>query len=61
MFNAMVKSVFGSSNDRYVKKIGKIVDKINALEPMIEGLSDDALKAQTAKFREQLDNGNRAR
>ncbi|MEO1221010.1 MAG: preprotein translocase subunit SecA [Pseudomonadota bacterium] len=57
MFNTIVKSVFGSSNDRYVKKISKIVDKINALEPMIEGLSDEALKAQTAKFRDQLDSG----
>jgi preprotein translocase subunit SecA len=58
MFNAIVKSVFGSSNDRYVKKISKIVEKINALEPMIEGLSDEALKAQTAKFRDQLDGGS---
>ena len=34
------------------------MDKVNALEPMIEGLSDEALQAQTAKFREQLDNGS---
>ncbi|KEO91224.1 preprotein translocase subunit SecA [Erythrobacter longus] len=59
MFNKIVKSVFGSSNDRYIKQISKVVDKINALEPMIEGLSDDALKAQTAKFREQLDAGTK--
>ncbi|WP_252257606.1 preprotein translocase subunit SecA [Erythrobacter aurantius] len=58
MFNTIIKSVFGSSNDRYVKSMGKIVNKINALEPMIEGLSDEALQAQTAKFREQLDNGS---
>jgi len=58
MFNTIIKSVFGSSNDRYVKSMSKIVNKINALEPMIEGLSDEALKAQTAKFREQLDNGS---
>jgi preprotein translocase subunit SecA len=50
--------VFGSSNDRYVKTLAKIVDTINALEPMIQGLSDEALKAQTTKFREQLDNGS---
>ena len=31
MFDKLVKSVFGSSNDRYVKSLGKIVDKINAL------------------------------
>ncbi|UAB76929.1 preprotein translocase subunit SecA [Erythrobacter sp. SCSIO 43205] len=58
MFNTIVKSVFGSSNDRYVKKIRKVVDQINALEPMIEGLSDEALKAQTNKFREQLESGS---
>ncbi len=57
MFNTLVKSVFGSSNDRYVKSLGKIVDKVNALEPMIKELSDEALQAQTSKFREQLDNG----
>ncbi|MFU7529623.1 preprotein translocase subunit SecA [Qipengyuania sp. ASV99] len=58
MFNTIVKSVFGSSNDRYVKSLGKIVDKVNALETIIEGLSDDALKAQTDKFRQQLDSGS---
>ncbi len=58
MFNTLVKSVFGSSNDRYVKTLGKIVDKINALEPMIQELSDETLQAQTAKFREQLDSGS---
>lgn len=57
MFNKIAKSVFGSSNDRYVKKISKVVDKINALESIVEGLSDEALKAQTAKFRDQLDSG----
>ncbi|MHA7818106.1 MAG: preprotein translocase subunit SecA [Erythrobacter sp.] len=57
MFNKIFKSVFGSSNDRYVNTLGKTVDKINALEPMISGLSDEGLKAQTTKFREQLDNG----
>ncbi|BDI60935.1 preprotein translocase subunit SecA [Qipengyuania nanhaisediminis] len=57
MFDKLVKSVFGSSNDRYVKSLGKVVDKVNALEPMIEALSDEALQAQTDKFREQLDNG----
>ena len=57
MFNTVVKSIFGSSNDRYVKSVGKVVAKINALEPMIQGLSDEALKAQTTKFRDQLDAG----
>src|SRR3546814_10042909 len=47
MFQTIAKSRFGSSNDRYVKTIGKIVNQINALEPQIQALSDDELKAQT--------------
>ena len=57
MLNNVLKSVFGSSNDRYVKSIGKVVNQINALEPQIQALSDDELKAQTDKFRRQLDDG----
>ncbi|MDN3645599.1 preprotein translocase subunit SecA [Pontixanthobacter aestiaquae] len=57
MINALMKSVFGSSNDRYVKSLGKIVNQINALEPQIQALNDEELQAQTAKFREQLEGG----
>ena len=57
MFKAIAKSIFGSSNDRYVKSIGKVVNQINALEPQIQALSDDELRAQTEKFRRQLDEG----
>ncbi|MEP5939168.1 MAG: preprotein translocase subunit SecA [Erythrobacter sp.] len=57
MFNALAKTFFGSSNDRYVKKIGKTVNEINALEPQIQALSDEELKAQTDKFRRLLDDG----
>ncbi len=57
MINALVKSVFGSSNDRYVKSIGKIVNQVNALEPQIQALTDEELQAQTQKFRDQLANG----
>ena len=57
MFQTIAKSLFGSSNDRYVKSIGKIVNQINALEPQIQALSDEELKAQTDKFRRQLDDG----
>ncbi|MBL4859027.1 MAG: preprotein translocase subunit SecA [Erythrobacter sp.] len=57
MFNTLMKSVFGSSNDRYVNSIRKIVDQINALEPQIQELSDDELRAQTDKFRQQLADG----
>ncbi|APG62759.1 preprotein translocase subunit SecA [Sphingorhabdus lutea] len=57
MFGSLVKSVFGSSNDRYVKSILKIVHKINDLEPEIQALSDEALKAQTQIFRDRLTAG----
>ena len=57
MFNSLIKSVFGSSNDRYVKSLRKIVAQINALEPQLQALSDEDLKAQTAKLRALVDNG----
>ncbi len=57
MINALMKSVFGSSNDRYVKSLGKIVNQINALEPQIQDFSDEELQAQTAKFRQQIADG----
>ncbi len=57
MFQTIAKSLFGSSNDRYVKSLDKIVNEINALEPQMQALSDDELKAQTDKFRRQLEAG----
>ncbi len=58
MLATIVKAVFGSSNDRYVKSLDKIVKQIAAFEPELEAMSDDELKAQTAKFRAALDDGN---
>jgi len=57
MIGAIAKAVFGSANDRYVKSLDKIVAHINALEPTLESFSDEELKAQTGKFREQLAEG----
>ena len=57
MLDNIMKAVFGSSNDRYVKSLGKIVDQINALEPQIQEFSDEELQAQTDKFRSQLEDG----
>jgi preprotein translocase subunit SecA len=54
MLGAIAKSIFGSSNDRYVKSLDKIVQTINALESQIEALTDEELAGQTDKFREQL-------
>jgi preprotein translocase subunit SecA len=57
MLGKVAKSLFGSSNDRYVRSLQKTVAKINAFEPAIEQLTDDALREQTVKFRERLANG----
>ena len=57
MLGNLAKSVFGSSNDRYVKSLDKIVRQIAAFEPALQALSDDELVAQTAKFRSLLDGG----
>ncbi len=51
------KAIFGSSNDRYVKSLGKIVDQINGFEPTVSALTDEELSAQTAKFRARLADG----
>ncbi len=52
-----LKSLFGSSNDRYIKKLKKIVSKINALEPEFEKLSDDELRGKTQEFKSRLTKG----
>ena len=57
MFGAIAKAVFGSSNDRYVKSLDKIVRKINVFEPELQALSDEQLTAQTQKFRDLLAQG----
>ncbi|AWB68732.1 preprotein translocase subunit SecA [Saccharobesus litoralis] len=57
MITKILTKVFGSRNDRVLKKLQKVVDQINALEPSLEALSDDELKAKTAEFRERLAKG----
>ena len=57
MLGALARSLFGTANDRIVKGFDKPVAKINALEPEFSKLSDDALRAKTAEFRERLAKG----
>ena len=52
-----LKNLFGSANDRYLKKFNKTIAAINALEPEMEALSDEALKAKTAEFKERYTKG----
>ncbi|NQZ20948.1 MAG: preprotein translocase subunit SecA [Colwellia sp.] len=54
MFVKLMRSMFGSRNERLLKQMNKEVLKINALEPVIEALSDEELKAKTAEFKERL-------
>ena len=58
MFGALAKAVFGSSNDRYVKSLDKIVKQIAAFEPELEALSEEQLIGQTAKFQAALAAGS---
>src|SRR6201746_1822603 len=57
MLGAIARKFFGSSNDRRVKGYQPRVDAINALEPEIAALSDEALQARTAEFRKELAEG----
>ncbi len=54
MFVKLMTKMFGSRNDRLLKQMNKEVMKINALEPVMEALSDEELKAKTAEFKERL-------
>jgi preprotein translocase subunit SecA len=57
MISNILTRIFGSRNERLLKQYGQTVRQINALEPGIAALSDDALKAKTAAFRQRIDNG----
>ena len=57
MFTNLVKKVFGTKNDREVRKLQKTVNKINALESSLGELSDADLKAETGRLRQQLAEG----
>ena len=57
MLGQIARKIFGSANDRFVKKQYKIVNQINELEPNFVKLSDEELKAKTDSFRARLKNG----
>src|SRR5947209_32211 len=52
-----IKKVFGTSHEREIKRLRPRVERINALEPRWEKLTDAELRGKTAEFREKLDNG----
>ena len=57
MINIALKKIFGSKNERDIKKMMPLVERINALEEGYQKLSDDQLKAKTQEFRNRLAKG----
>ena len=57
MLGTFVRKLFGSKNDREVKRMLKTVATINQLEPTLEALSDEALLAKRQEFKDRLDSG----
>ncbi|MCP4876689.1 MAG: preprotein translocase subunit SecA [Gammaproteobacteria bacterium] len=57
MLSKITKKVFGSRNDRIVKKLKQRVNQINQFEPELQALDDTQLKQKTEQFKQRLDNG----
>jgi len=57
MVSALIRKVFGSRNERMLKRYRKTVDQINGLESSLTGLSDDQLRGKTDEFRQRLKDG----
>ena len=54
MINKVIAKIFGTSNEREIKRIMPLVDAINALEPEMKQLSDEQLRAKTDEFRQRI-------
>ena len=59
MIGFLVRKIFGSKNDRFLKKLRPLVAKINALEPEMQALADEELPQRLAVYREQVQNGKK--
>ncbi|MCW8919433.1 MAG: preprotein translocase subunit SecA [Gammaproteobacteria bacterium] len=57
MISKALSKIFGSRNDRTVKRMRKTVEQINAFEPELEKLTDEALQARTGEFRQRIQDG----
>jgi len=57
MIGEILKGIFGSKNERELKQMAPLVDRINSLEPEFQVLSDDRLTAKTAEFKERISRG----
>ena len=56
---SLLKKIFGSRNDRTIKQLRRQVEQINALEPQMQALSDEELRAKTDSFRERVQAGTK--
>ena len=59
MIGFLVRKIFGSKNDRFLKKLRPLVAKINALEPEMQALADEELPQRLAVYREQVQSGEK--
>ncbi len=57
MLGYVLEKIVGSKNDRDLKKLRHVVERVNALEPSVKNLTDEQLSGKTAEFRERLSNG----
>ena len=59
MIGFLVRKIFGSKNDRFLRKLRPLVAKINALEPEMHALADEELPQRLAVYRDQVQNGGK--
>jgi len=57
MIGSLIKKVVGSKNERELKRMRPIVNRVNELEPQVRPLTDDQLRAKSSEFKERLDRG----
>ena len=57
MISNILTRIFGSRNERLLKQYGQVVREINALEPAMAALGDEALRGKTTELRARLANG----
>ena len=57
MFARLISGIFGTKNERELKRMQKMVDAINALEPSMQALDDAGLSAKTEEFRSRYTKG----
>ena len=57
MLNSLLTRIFGSRNERLLRQFQKNIDRINSLEPEMEKLNDDGLRAKTDEFKARVEKG----